>query len=93
MPAVMLSGKQHKGLLGLRGLLRSDDIGSCPRRGYSGGCGSLNFFLGGEKGERWMAGIFDTSSTNHGLTRLTFWSKSGSSHATCDSFLTKTSQN
>lgn len=89
---MLLSDKQHKGLLGLKGwlLLRKDGIVSWPDRRNSGGCGSLNFFLGGgEKGDRWIAGIFDTNSTNQGLTLLTFWSKSGSSHATYKRFYDK----
>lgn len=60
---------------------------NCSRRylkeGKLGGWGIRSFFLGGENGERWINGIFDTNSTNHGLTRFTFCSKSGSSHATC----------
>jgi hypothetical protein len=82
MPAGMLSETQHKGLFDLSGMPVNDGIGIWPSKGKSGGCGSLNFFLGGEKGERWMAGMFDTSSANHGLTRFTFCSRSGSSHAT-----------
>lgn len=31
-----------------------------------------------------MTGMFDTNSTNHGLTHFTFCSKSGSSHVTCN---------
>lgn len=86
MPAGMLSGTQQNGLLGLRRLLGNDGIGYCPIKGKSEGCGTRSFFLGGEKGDRWMAGMFDTTSTNHGLTCFTFWSKSGSSHATCKMF-------
>lgn len=55
----------------------SDEI-----KGKSGGWGMRIFFLGGEKGERWTGGMFDTISTNHGFTRFTFCSKSGSSHDT-----------
>jgi hypothetical protein len=39
---------------------------------------------GGEKEEaRWIAGMVDTISTSHGLTRFTFWRRSGSSQLTC----------
>ena len=62
--------------------MESNGIGSWLTRPKSGFCGSRGFFLGGENGETFMDGMLDTSSTNHGLTRLTFWSKSGSSHAT-----------
>lgn len=89
MPAGVLSGRQHKGLLDPRGLLENDDIGNWPSKGKSGCCGIRNFFLGGEKGDRWMMGMFDTNSTNHGLTRFTFCSKSGSSHVTCNVICTK----
>lgn len=51
--------------------------------GRSGGAGMHNFLRGGEKGAKWIDGMFDTSSTNHGLTRFTFCSKSGSSQVTC----------
>lgn len=46
-----------------------------------------SFFLGGEKGGRWIAGMFDTSSTSHGFTQFTFCNKSGSSHVTCKTSL------
>jgi hypothetical protein len=42
-----------------------------------------NFLRGGEKGTKWIDGMFDTSSTSHGLTRFTFCNKSGSSQVTC----------
>jgi len=52
-----------------------------PWNGNSNGCGILIFFLG-ENGDKCIVGMFDTNSTNHGLTRLTFCNKSGSSQAT-----------
>lgn len=83
MPAGEFSDRQPKGLLCPTILPENVGIGIWPSRGKSECCGNLNFFLGGEKGDRWMAGILETNSTNHGLTRFTFWSKSGSSHVTC----------
>lgn len=55
-------------------LVTSDEI-----KGKSGGWGSLGFFLGGET---MVADMFGTISTNHGFTRFTFCSNSGSSHET-----------
>lgn len=82
MPAGIMSEIQLKGLLDLRVLLENDGTGTWVSREKSGCCGTRIFFLGGEKGDRWSVGMLVTNSTNHGLTRLTFWSKSGSSHVT-----------
>lgn len=83
MPAVMLSDR-HKGLLGPRGVPENDGIGNWPSSEKSGCCGKRNFFLGGEKGDRWrIVGIFETISTSQGLTHFTFCNRSGSSHDTC----------
>uniref|UniRef100_A0A2P2JWI2 Auxin response factor n=1 Tax=Rhizophora mucronata TaxID=61149 RepID=A0A2P2JWI2_RHIMU len=72
MPAGELMGRKPKGLLGPRRLLEKFVIGNWPSSGKSGRCSSLIFFLGGEKRERWTAGMFETSSTSQGLTCFTF---------------------
>lgn len=83
MPAGVLSGRQHKGLLGPRGLPENDGTVNWPPSVKSGCCRSRNFFGGGERDDKWRIGTFETNSTSHGLTRFTFCSKSGSSQVTC----------
>jgi len=52
MPAGELSGAHLKGLLGPSKFPRNGGAGSWPSMGKSGWCGSLNFFLGGENGDK-----------------------------------------
>lgn len=74
-------GTNPRGVPGKNGWVRLR--WECRGCGRSGGAGMHNFLRGGEKGAKWIAGMLDTSSTNHGLTRFTFCSKSGSSQVTC----------
>lgn len=52
MPAGTLSERQHKGLLGPKGLPEKYGNGNFPSGEKSGGWGIRNFFLGGEKGDK-----------------------------------------